>query len=109
VHVIAQSVCTLSDYELIFGTSGVIECVIGFEQGAAWHASVELAIWIAGRRWKDTVGTGLIVSEWQGEATMHIMNGGLCDSRARTDNGACRYWAWAWAWTRDWHNGRLTT
>jgi len=68
VHVIAQSVCTLSDYELIFGTSGVIECVIGFEQGAAWHASVELAIWIAGRRWKDTVGTGLIVSEWQGEA-----------------------------------------
>jgi hypothetical protein len=33
----------------------VIESVIGFKQGAAWHASVELAIWIAGRRRENTV------------------------------------------------------
>lgn len=75
MHVIAQSVCTLSDYELVFGTSGVIQCVIGFKQGAAWHASVELAIWIARRRRKDTVRTGLIVSEWQGNTTRQILEG----------------------------------
>ena len=66
MHVIAQRVCTLSNYELVFGTSRVIESVIGFKQGAAWHASVELAIWIAGRRREDTVyrrPDGLIVSE----------------------------------------------
>lgn len=96
MHVITQRVCTLSDYELIFGASRVIQCVIGFKQGAAWHASVELAIWVAGRRRKDTVGTGLIVSERQGDKADI---GRLCDSRAKTDNGACRYRAWA----RDWH------
>jgi hypothetical protein len=83
VHVIAQSVCTLSDYELIFGTSGVIECVISFEQGAAWHASIELAIWIAGRRRKDTIGAGLIVSEWQGVATRQIMEGCVVAERGQ--------------------------
>ena len=55
MHVIAQRVCTLSNYKLVFGTSRVIESVIGFKQGAAWHASVELAIWIAGRRRENTV------------------------------------------------------
>jgi hypothetical protein len=44
----------------------VVEGVVRLEQGAAWHASVELAIGIAGRRREDTVGrrpVGLIVSE----------------------------------------------
>lgn len=63
MHVISKSVGTLSDHELVFGTRRVVQCVVGFKQGAARHASVELAIWIAGRRRKNTVCTGLIVSE----------------------------------------------
>ena len=66
MHVIAQNVCAFSDHELVFRACRVVEGVVRLEQGAAWHASVELAIGIAGRRREDTVGrrpVGLIVSE----------------------------------------------
>lgn len=55
MHIIAQDVRALSDHELVFRSRGMFEHVVGLEQGAARHASVELAIGVAGRRRKDTI------------------------------------------------------
>jgi hypothetical protein len=55
VHVIAQNICAFSDYELIFWSSRMFKCIVCLEQGAAWHAGVELAIGITWRRRKNTV------------------------------------------------------
>lgn len=66
MHIIAQDVCAFSDDELVFWAGRMFESIVRLKQGAAWHASIELAIGIAGRRWKDTVRRcpgGLIVSD----------------------------------------------
>jgi hypothetical protein len=66
VHIIAENICAFSNYELVFWTGRMFKRVIRLKQGAAWHASIELAIGIAGRRRKDTVRRrpeGLIVSD----------------------------------------------
>ena len=66
MHIIAQDVCAFSDHKLVFWTCRMVEGVVRLQQGTAWHAGVELAIGIAGRRREDTVyrrPDGLIVSE----------------------------------------------
>jgi len=63
VHIIAQNVGSFSDHELVFWACWVVKCIVRLQQGAAWHASVELAIGVAWWRREDAVQFELIVSD----------------------------------------------